>query len=719
MSIGNKLGSSYPRTFTVPQRLNRLTDLAYNLWWTWGRDAEQLFRQIDLETWEAVKHNPILFLARVQPEHLERATGDKEYLELYDRVIRSFDAYMSVDRTTWYARNHEDHQNHLIAYFCSEYGFHETLPFYAGGLGILAADHIKEASDLGIPMTAIGLLYEEGYFIQRINEEGRQEAYYAKISTDDHPLIPVFNTHGERLNVKIELPGRDLKIRIWRLQVGRVPFYLLDGTHEKNQVSDRSITARLYRSDRDQRIIQEMILGIGGVRALRAMGVHPTVWHLNEGHSGFLTMERARELTLAGLSFDEACEKIYGNTVFTTHTPVPAGHEKFPHKLMDMYFEHYFPQLNLDRSAFIGLGSDDQVKSDVFNMTAMAMRMSKHLNGVSKRHGQVTREMWSYLWPDIPVDDVPIQHITNGVHLSTWLAPEMRDIYDKYLGHDWEEGADSPENWEPVLSIPDDVLWEARLGLKLKLLSYLQTRRRLIQEQGRISPAEDNLIGSSFKSDALTIGFARRFTTYKRAGLLFSDLERLIRLVNNPDMPIQVIIAGKAHPADEPAKKIIQEIFHLVRREEFGGRIVLLEDYDIDLARHLVQGVDVWLNTPLRPNEASGTSGQKAALNGGLNLSMLDGWWLEGFNGRNGWAFGDDTNHSNPKDQDAADADSFYQILEEQVVPLYYQRSPHGIPEVWLEWVRQSIMTLAPRFNTRRMMKDYIDQLYLPAQHST
>jgi starch phosphorylase len=501
--------------------------------------------------------------------------------------------------------------------------------------------------------------------------------------------------------------------------VGRVPFYLLDGAHEGNQISDRSITARLYRSDLENRIIQEMILGIGGVRLLRALGIHPTVWHLNEGHSGFMAMERARELSIAGLSFKEACDKISGSTVFTTHTPVPAGHDAFPHMLMDTYFKDYWPQLNLGRNAFLGLGSDDQHHGDLFNMTAMAMRMSKHLNGVSERHGQVARKMWAFLWADIPVDDVPIQHITNGVHLSTWLAPEMRDVYDKFLGQDWEEGADTPENWEPILSIPDDALWEIRLGLKLKLLSYLQTRPKPLQGQEQISPTEGKSTGVSLKSDALTIGFARRFTTYKRASLIFNDLERLIRLVNHPHMPIQVIIAGKAHPADEPAKKIIREIFHLVKREEFGGRIILLEDYDIELARHLVQGVDVWLNTPLRPNEASGTSGQKAALNGGLNLSMLDGWWLEGFNGRNGWAFGDDTLHSIPEDQDAADAQSFYRILEEEVVPLYYQRSPQGVPEVWLERVRQSITTLAPRYNTRRMMKDYITQMYLPAHRST
>jgi starch phosphorylase len=718
MSLGNNLSSTLPRSFDVPHRLNRLIDLAYNLWWTWGREADQLYKRIDSEIWEAVRHNPIVFLSRVQTEHLERATGDQEYLELYDRVIQSFDTYLSGGENTWYARHHAGHQGLLVGYFSSEYGFHETLPFYAGGLGILSADHVKEASDLGIPMAAIGLLYEEGYFIQRITEEGRQKALYAKLTPSDHPLIPVFNAHGERLSVNIELPGRDLKLRVWRIQVGRVPFYLLDGNHGENQSSDRSITARLYRNDMDQRIIQEMILGIGGVRVLRALGHHPTIWHLNEGHSGFLAIERARELTLDGLSFEEACKKIFESTVFTTHTPVPAGHDEFPHSLMDKYFEHYWPQLNLDRNAFIGLGGDDQSDGEKFNMTAMAMRMSKHRNGVSERHGRVARKMWSYLWPEKPVDDVPIQHITNGVHLSTWLAPEMRDLYDKYLGSEWTENEDAQEDWERVLQIPDDELWNVRRQLKLKLLSYLQTRPHRGQRQEYINPAESIKYGGMLEPEALTLGFARRFTTYKRAGLIFHDLERMVKLVNKPDKPIQVIFAGKAHPADEPAKKIIQEVYNQVRRDEIGGRIILLEDYDIDMARYLVQGVDVWLNTPRQPNEASGTSGQKAALNGVLNLSVLDGWWLEGFNKLNGWAIGEDTLQINPQNQDAADAESLYQILETEVIPLYYQRSPDDIPGLWLDRVRQSIMTLAPRFNTRRMMKEYISQMYLPAFHT-
>jgi starch phosphorylase len=695
--------------------LRRLEDLAYNLWWTWNGDAIRIFQLIDPEVWEATYHNPIRFLRQVNPERFSAATKDRYYLDFYDAVVEKFDEYMSSTGSAWYANKYPELIHQPIAYFSTEFGLHETLPFYAGGLGVLSGDYLKEASDLGVPLVAIGFFYTQGYFVQRITEDGWQEANYRTLAFPDLPVHPVLNDEGERITISVELPGRNVDACLWVIQVGRVPLYLLDTNHENNQPADRTLTSRLYTSDLELRISQEIILGLGGVRALRALGYNPSAWHLNEGHSGFLSLERLRELTANGRSHEESEEKIKQSTIFTTHTPVPAGHDEFPLWLIDKYLSSFWPQLNLDRESFLNLARHTHPWGETFSMAILAMRMSGHRNGVSELHGQVAREMWSFLWPEKSVDEIPIRHITNGIHTGTWIARRLWHLFDTYLDPVWLERLDVPEIWEGVERIPDKELWEVRRHLKRKLVAYMRERVRQHWNAGRIHPVQVIASGVLLDPYALTIGFARRFATYKRANLILSDPDRLLRLINNPGRPVQVIFAGKAHPADEPGKRLIQEVYRQIKRSDNGGRLVFLEDYDINLARYLVQGVDVWLNTPRRPNEASGTSGQKAALNGALNFSILDGWWREGYNGRNGWAIGEDKDSADLESQDEADAESLYATLESEIIPLFYERSADDLPSEWLGWVKESIRTLAYRFSMRRMMKEYIAEMYLPA----
>ncbi|UCF61130.1 MAG: alpha-glucan family phosphorylase [Anaerolineaceae bacterium] len=715
MSTDDLSSTAPPNSFSLPRRLRRLADLAYNLWWTWNSDADRAFRFLDPELWEATYHNPVRLLRSIDSQRLKAATQDRYYLDFYDNVINAYDAYIADRENTWYALQHPDRLNQPIAYFSTEFGLHETLPIYAGGLGVLSGDYLKEASDLGMPLVAIGFLYTQGYFVQRISEDGWQEANYHNLSFSDLPVHPVLNEDGEKITVSLDLPGREVSACLWRVQVGRVPLYLLDTNIESNLPSDRELSARLYTSDLELRISQEILLGLGGVRALRALGYNPAVWHMNEGHSAFSTIERARELTAAGRSFHDACEKVKASTVFTTHTSVPAGHDEFPLWLIDKYFQPYYSQLGLDRQEFIDLALNQQDWGDTFSMIVLALRMSEHRNGVSELHGNVARKMWSHLWPDQPVDAVPIQHITNGIQIKTWIARRLKDLYSLYFDPDWLERLDEPEIWEKIERVPDEELWEVRRHLKRKLVAYMRERVRLQWTPAQIQPVQVVASGVMLDPYALTIGFARRFATYKRANLLLRDPERLLRLINRPGMPVQVIFAGKAHPADEPGKRLIQEVYRQVKRPEFAGRLVFLEDYDVNLARYLIQGVDVWLNTPRRPNEASGTSGQKAAINGVLNFSVLDGWWREGYNGRNGWAIGEDQDHDNTEAQDIADAESFYQTLEEEIIPLYYERSADDLPSEWLGWAKESIRSLAPHFSMRRMVKEYISEMYLPA----
>ena len=710
------MAASPPEVFPLPRRLARLPDLAYNLWWTWNPDAERVFSRLDADAWEAAAHNPVLFLRQLSRRALSAAARNRAYLELYDRVAGAFDEYMRRGQDRWYPRLQADPVQLPIAYFSTEFGLHESLPIYAGGLGVLSGDALKEASDLGLPLVAVGFLYNQGYFTQRITEDGWQEAQYANLHFPDLPVHPILDAEGSPLTIGVDLPGREVSARLWQVRVGRVSLYLLDTDIGSNSPSDRGLTGRLYTSDLELRIAQEIILGIGGVRALRALGYNPAVWHLNEGHSAFLVLERCRELVAAGRPFAGAAERVRATTIFTTHTPVPAGHDEFPLWLIDKYFGVYWAELGLSREEFLALARRAHEWGETFSMPILAIRMARQVNGVSELHGQVARRMWSFLWPDRPVEQVPIGHITNGIHTRTWLARRIHQLYDRYLGPGWEEELDDPSTWEAIDRIPDAELWSARRHLKRKLVANIRERARRQWLSSRVHPVQVIAGGALLDPYALTIGVARRFATYKRAGLILRDPERLLRLVHRPGMPVQIIFAGKSHPADEPGKHLIQEVYRFVKRSESGGRLVFLEDYDMSLARTLLQGVDVWLNTPRRPNEASGTSGQKAALNGVLNFSVLDGWWREAYQEGIGWAIGDGPDSQDSEAQDAADAESLYDTLENEILPLYYlERSADNLPREWLARVKESIRTLSPRFSMRRMLKQYVQGMYLPA----
>lgn len=708
---GNKAGPS----FDLPRRIRRLEELAYNLWWTWHPEAKELFRRLNPFLWEQTGHNPVLHLRRIDRHRLRAAVKDSAYLEAYDRIIQAFDSYMADGRQSWLARTHPQLLGQLTAYFSTEFGLDETIPIYAGGLGVLSGDHLKEASDLCLPMVAVGFLYTHGYFRQRISEDGWQEALFVPLQFEDLPVKAVLADDGTPLTIGVPLPGRTLHARIWRVQVGRTPLFLLDSNIETNDPEDRGLTARLYTSDLEMRLAQEMILGIGGVRALRALGYNPAVWHMNEGHSAFLTLERLREAVAAGHDFETARRWVRATTVFTTHTPVAAGHDQFPLWLMEKYFSAYWPQLGLDREAFMDLARQAHPWGEVFGMSVLALRHAGRINGVSELHGRVARKMWAHLWPERSPDQVPISHITNGIHTPTWLARRLKALFDRYFEPGWLEHLDDPQIWEAIEKIPDAELWAVHLHLKRKLVAYMRERARRPWMAGRVHPVQVIASGVLLDPKALTLGFARRFATYKRAHLILSQPERLLRLLNDPERPVQIIFAGKAHPDDEPGKRLIQQVYRMVKRAEVGGRLVFLEDYDMNLARYLVQGVDVWLNTPRRPNEASGTSGQKAAINGVLNFSVLDGWWREGYNGHNGWVIGEDRDWDDPAAQDAADAKSLYQTLETEIVPLYYERSADDLPYEWIGWMKESIRSLAPRFSLRRMLKEYIEEMYLPS----
>ena len=707
--------SQLPNHFSLPKRLTRLGELAYNLWWTWNPDAERLFKLIDTDLWEEVYHNPIRFLKTIKRKKINAVTYDRYYLEFLDRVLKNFDEYMA-SQETWFATQYPEASQKELAYFSMEYGLHESLAIYAGGLGVLSGDHIKEASDLGLPMVAVGLLYTHGYFSQRITEDGWQETKPYEIDILDAAISPVLDDNRAPLKISIQLPGRTVYARIWEVRVGRVPIYLLDSDVEENNPADQALTSRLYNSDPEVRISQYILQGVGGVRALRAMGFAPEGWHMNEGHSAFLGLELAREQVEKGMTFNEAIAHLRSSLVFTTHTPVPAGNDEFPVWLMDKYFTSYLPGFALDRDQFVALAHNEQTWGDTFSMPVLAMRFSELCNGVSELHGQVARKMWHHLWPDRNVEDVPITHVTNGIHSGTWLARRMRNLFDRYLGPDWLENVDDHQVWEQVENIPDLDLWRVRRHLKRKLAAYIREHARQRWLENNYHPVQVIAEGVLLDPYALTIGFARRFAPYKRANLVFRDFDRLMRLLNRPNMPVQIIFAGKSHPDNEQGKRLIQDVYRSVKRSETGGRLVFLEDYDLNLARYLVQGVDVWLNTPRRPNEASGTSGEKAALNGVLNFSVLDGWWREGFNGKNGWAIGDETDYDDVEMQDAIDAESLYFTLENEIIPLFYKKRPSdGLPGDWIARMKECMRTLGPEFSMRRMVKEYTEQLYLPA----
>jgi starch phosphorylase len=710
----DKFRSKLPNPFNLPKRIERLSELAYNLWWTWQPEAARLFGRLDYDLWARLGHNPIRLLLEMRPARLKIVTRDQAYLALYDRVFAEYDSYFT--RTdTWANLTQPKLANRPIAYFSMEFGLHETLPIYGGGLGILAGDHLKESSDLDLPLVGVGLMYSQGYFTQRISEDGRQEELNKPLNFDDLPAIPVCTEEGKRMTVEVEFPERRVTLGLWEIRVGRVPLYLLDSDLDPNSESDKILTARLYLSDLDRRIMQELLLGVGGVRALRALGYNPSVWHMNEGHAAFLTIERARELVAAGHTFEQALEETRRQNVFTTHTPVPAGNDEFPFLLIDKYLAGWWYQLNITREQFIEAARPPRPGNESFSMGVLALRNSQGRNAVSELHGQVARKMWHYLWPDRDEKYVPIIHVTNGVHTANWMARRLHILLTRYLGDDWYNHLDQPGLWWKMDEIPDAELWAVHIHLKRKLAFYMREQVRDRWREGEYHPVQVVASGVLINPYTLTIGFARRFATYKRANLILTDIDRLLNLINQPNMPIQIIFAGKAHPADEPGKELIQQIYRQVKRAETGGRMVFVEDYDMNLARYLVQGVDIWMNTPRRPLEACGTSGMKAALNGVLNLSVLDGWWHEAYNGRNGWAIGEDKDYASEQEQDAVDAESLYHILENEIIPLYYDRDPMEISHGWLARMKDSMKTVIPQFSTRRMVKEYVKKLYITA----
>lgn len=699
---------------TLPTSIARLQELAYNLWWIWNPDAQDLYASIDGDIWRQVNRNPIGFLHNVKQQQLEDAGQDGDYLQRYASVLQRFDAYMADDADTWFRRNFPDQQDKLIAYFSAEFGLHEALPIYSGGLGILSGDHCKEASDMGLPLVGVGFLYPQGYFTQQISAEGHQEAIYEKIDFSEVPATQAVDANGTPVVVHIDLPERTVYAKVWKIQVGRIPLYLMDTDVEHNAPQDRELSARLYGGDNEMRISQEYVLGIAGVRTLRALGYEPTVWHMNEGHSAFLTLERIRELVQQGMGFDAAVEAVRAGTIFTTHTPVPAGHDAFAFELVEKFFWQYWGQLGIDRERFLALARHESGWGPQFSMTVLAFRLSAYHNGVSELHGHISRRMWQDLWPNTPVEQVPIDSITNGVHTCTWLTPELRALYNRYFIQDWLERVDDPSIWQEIESVPDEKLWAVHCTRKEKLIEFI--RQRLKQQYLRHGEGPQRLmqVDEVFDPKALTLGFARRFATYKRATLIFRDMERLKRLLNDPQRPLQLIFTGKAHPADDLGKNLIEKIYHISQEPEFFGKIVFIENYDINVARHLISGVDVWLNNPRRPFEASGTSGQKAAINGVPNFSVLDGWWREAYDQENGWSIGEEREYKDQETQDEADALSLYRVLEDEIVPAYY-----GSRATWLERMRHAITTCGPQFSMRRMLVEYIHSFYVPAMNSS
>ena len=693
----------------IPKELYRLEDLAYNLFWTWNPKAQQLFSRLDPELWEATEHNPIRLLQ--ETDNLETAVEDEDFLGIYDEVLRELDAYLGR-RNTWIEYVYPQMED-PVAYFSAEFGLHESLPIYSGGLGVLAGDHVKSASDLGLPLVGVGILYAQGYFRQRINAEGRQEEVYEPFEPSSRPLYPAADAEGGEVLVTVGLPDKELYLKVWKVAVGRSTVLLLDADIPENSDEDRELTARLYGGGQETRLLQELILGVGGVRALRALGIEPSVYHMNEGHAAFSGLERLRELVESGSSLDEAREELSRNTVFTTHTPVPAGHDAFPPELFDGLMGGWPRALGVDRDALWSLGHKQEEWGPTFNMTVLAMNLSAVSNAVSELHGEVTRDMWRHSMPDVEGANghKPITHVTNGIHTWSWLSPELFELFEKYSGgRAWQEMVQDASVWSLVQGIPAENLWQAHIEAKLRMVDFLNKRFRLQAERSGGQRQELN-------PDALTLGFARRFATYKRATLLLHDPDRLRRIVKNSDRPVQFVFSGKAHPADEPAKQFIQDLYNAPEYEDLAGHILILEDYDMNVARYLVQGVDVWHNNPRRPLEASGTSGQKASLNGAPNFSVLDGWWPEAYNGKNGWSIGEAKDYVSQEEQDATDAESLYRILEEEISPLYYDRNAEAIPEGWVEVMKEAIFTVAPEFSTQRMVRDYIHKLYVPRIH--
>jgi glycogen phosphorylase len=694
----------------IPERLHRLPELANDLWWTWNTQAREVFRRLDYTVWRQTAHNPVLMLRLVSPEMLAIAAADDAFVRLYDDALAALDAARSA-HDTWWQRTHPDGSG-PIAYFSAEFALHQSLPIYAGGLGVLAGDHCKEASDLGLPLIGVGFMYPQGYFHQHVSAEGWQQESYERLTWNDAPIEPAKTPDGNTCIIAVPLGNRSVLASVWRVRLGRVKLYLLDTDLEENAPWDRELSARLYGGDRETRIQQEIILGIGGVRALKAMGSTPAVWHLNEGHAAFVVLQRIRDLIEHGSSFESALDDVRRTTIFTTHTPVPAGHDAFPFNLVEQHLAGAWGTLGGYRDAFLALGHYDNGSGPLFNMTALALRTAGSVNAVSQLHGQVTRDMWGPIWPGVADAQRPVRAITNGVHVPTWLAPELARLFDQHLDADWRDRVDDPAVWARVQDIPDEALWEARNALRAYLFTFIRERARQRWKEEHVSAARVVAAGTLLDPNALTIGFARRFTGYKRPELIFQNPERLKNILTASRRPVQIVFAGKAHPADETGKHHLQQVYRRAIDPMFAGRLAFVDDYDLHVAHFLVQGCDVWLNNPRKPLEASGTSGMKASLNGVPHLSIGDGWWAEGFTGDNGWLIEGRAASDNHDAVDASDAEAIYELLERQVVPAFYDRDGSGIPRRWLAYVRQAIATVTPRFSARRMVKEYAEELY-------
>jgi starch phosphorylase len=707
---------------SLPPRLKALGRIAYNLWWCWNPEAISLFARIDPELWDKVDHSPVRLGGVVSQARLQELTEDDGFLAHLDRVETQLNEYMS--KPGWFSQ-HFTQKDMKVAYFSAEFGIHESIPIYSGGLGLLAGDHLKSASDLGLPLVGVSLMYRQGYFRQYMNNEGWQQETYPENDFYNLPLIAEKDSAGKPLVVSVPFPNREVYAKVWRIQVGRVPLYLLDCNLPQNKAEDREITAQLYGGDLENRIKQELVLGVGGYRAIRALGFRPTVCHMNEGHSAFLALERIRyAMDLNGMTMPEAKEMVAAGNVFTTHTPVPAGNDRFPPAYIDTYLQYYLQKLNITKTELMSLGREIVTDAnESFCMTVLALKLSNVSNGVSKLHGSVSRKMWKRIWPDVPDAELPITHITNGIHTGFWIAPELALLFKRYLGCNPAERPCDHTYWNKIDKVPDGELWRTIERNRQQLIVFARQRLKVQLERRGALPREIAMASEVLDPEALTIAFARRSATYKRGTLIFRDLDRLARIVNNKHHPVQFLFSGKAHPHDNAGKELMKQMIQIAKRPEFRHHIVFLEDYDINVARYLVQGVDIWLNNPRRPLEASGTSGMKCVANGGLHLSILDGWWDEGYAKNNGFAIGNgeeyaDVNTPDPdrlEYQDAVESHALYHILEQEIIPLYYRRNDDGLPNEWLKMVKNSFRTLCPFFNTNRMVEDYIRRAYVPS----
>ena len=699
----------------LPKELKKLTEIANNLWWSWNTEFLKIFKMIDPDLWERIDKNPTKFLKLVAQEKIEKAAKNEEILKLYDQVVGYYENYI-YSKDTWFAKKYPNNKQDLIAYFSAEYGLDQILPIYSGGLGILSGDHLKSASDLGIPLVAVGLLYKNGYFNQKINGYGQQESEYNNIDLYNLPINPVKTADDQDMILEFPMLGNTLYLKVWKIQVGRVSLYLMDSDIDKNIEEFKNITMKLYGGDKEMRIRQEIVLGMAGVELLKQLGLKPTVYHMNEGHSSFLTLQLIKNtMKEKEVAFQIAKEIVTSQTAFTTHTPVPAGNDIFDLGLIDKYFAGMWDDFGISRDEFMKLGMKETVNLEPgFNMGILALRIAGKRNGVSKLHGAVSRELFSEVWPDIAANESPITYVTNGIHTCSWLAPNLKELYNQYLIPYWQDNIQDDNIWKKINTIPDEKLWNEHLKRKEKLMNLIKKNVTERYKRSGYSYEDINEVVNKLNPNALTIGFARRFATYKRATLLFRDIERLTQLLNQENRPVQLVFAGKAHPADVEGQNLIKQIHEISLMPQFKGKIFILENYNIGMARYLVSGVDVWLNNPRRPMEASGTSGEKASVNGVVNFSVLDGWWAEGYDTTNGWSIGTETEYDSYEIQDNSDSDSIYSTLENKIIPTYYKQNDKGYSKDWVKYMKNSIITTGGKYSTSRMLVDYMERIYMP-----